>query len=948
MPIRAYCTICSDYFDNSKDVAAIHCGHTFHYECLQWFQTAPSKTCPQCRKQNELDRIRVLLSTKESEWRESQKIIDSLRETVNQRNTTLESLKRSLEEKEMLCSTLRKQMKYLENQQNETKSAKEETRRLRTKMKTFESLDLLLQGQRGEVEAMIRDMGVGQSAVEQLSIYCVSLKKEYENLKTNHRTSNEMTEKLKRELFSSNSKLDKAVLELNRTKDDLKAAQQELVNADKQITSLKKKVEFLQKTLSTPSRTNEAISRLVFESPAPVQLKQPCLRRPMNSEDIDLNMTFDISTPEDLNKKPVTAPSKKIRLEATQSASSQPAKYSIENKSAKGKEAEEDIVLAPFLSNSLLFRKNTFGSLLDPLRGKGGARPWYVLGHEAMRRMKEADVLVSGMRGLGVEIAKNIILAGVKSVTVHDEGHTQWGDLSSQVVVLTNTSLEEQLWIGSFCHSTGIKFIVADTRGLCGQLFCDFGDKFQVTDPDGEQPLSAMVVHISKFFLREGDVGQNRAESCESQLAELNVYVPVTSYTGSLSEDILSAFQVVVLTNTSLEEQLRIGSFCHSRGIKFIVADTRGLCGQLFCDFGDKFQVTDPDGEQPLSAMVVHISKGNPGVVTCSDEERHGLQDGDHVTFSEIHGMTELNKHEPIEIRFLDFSKVERHCTFHIAFQALHRFIKETGRLPKPRGQADAEKLVAMARTLNQEAPSTLQREQLDESAVRKLALGAAGDLSPINAFIGGVAAQEVMKACSGKFTPLKQWLYFDALECLPEENEELTLTEETCAPRGCRYDGQIAVFGSAFQEKLAGLKYFMSKQIAGKIIPAIATTTAAVVGLVCLELYKVIQGHKKMSSYRSSYINLAVPSCNLWEPTPARTHKSKQIAGKIIPAIATTTAAVVGLVCLELYKVIQGHKKMSSYRSSYINLAVPSCNLWEPTPARTHKGTKSSPVHPK
>uniref|UniRef100_A0A670YLM6 RING-type domain-containing protein n=1 Tax=Pseudonaja textilis TaxID=8673 RepID=A0A670YLM6_PSETE len=52
MPIRAHCTICSDFFDNKTDVAAIHCGHIFHHLCLiQWFDTAPNRTCPQCRIQ---------------------------------------------------------------------------------------------------------------------------------------------------------------------------------------------------------------------------------------------------------------------------------------------------------------------------------------------------------------------------------------------------------------------------------------------------------------------------------------------------------------------------------------------------------------------------------------------------------------------------------------------------------------------------------------------------------------------------------------------------------------------------------------------------------------------------------------------------------------------------------------------------------------------------------
>ncbi|XP_007565675.1 E3 ubiquitin-protein ligase TRAIP [Poecilia formosa] len=405
MPIRAHCTICSDFFDHDRDVSAIHCGHTFHYECLlQWFQTAPTKTCPQCRKQvstrhiinklffdiggggeegspdpeslqNEVDRMKALLSSRDRDWREKQKVMDGLKDTVNKQRRDLDAMRKEVMDKEMVCVALKKQMVYLETQQNEIQAAKEEVRRLRGKMKTFESLDMLLQGQRGEVESMITDMGVSQGAVEQLSIYCISLKKEYDNLKGSLKSSNDMCEKLKREVLSSNSKLQKASLEALQLKEELKSLQKDLAGADKEISSLKKKVEFLQKTLSTPTRANEALGRLIFESPAPLELKPPHLHQPAHGDDIDLNMTYDIATPDDASKRPAQVPSKKMRLERPGTSSSKRG----EKLSSLSK--NEDSALYPFLRNSLLFRKKTFGSMLEP--------------------QKKAGVLQTGYDGLG-------------------------------------------------------------------------------------------------------------------------------------------------------------------------------------------------------------------------------------------------------------------------------------------------------------------------------------------------------------------------------------------------------------------------------------------------------------------------------------------------------------------------------------------------------------------
>ena len=73
------------------------------------------------------------------------------------------------------------------------------------------------------------------------------------------------------------------------------------------------------------------------------------------------------------------------------------------------------------------------------------SRQLYVMGREGQRRMATSDVLLIGLDGVGVEVAKNVILAGVKSVTLLDDTPASWMDMGAQFYV-SEASLGKPRW----------------------------------------------------------------------------------------------------------------------------------------------------------------------------------------------------------------------------------------------------------------------------------------------------------------------------------------------------------------------------------------------------------------------------------------------------------------------------------------------------------------------
>eukprot|EP00466_Bigelowiella_natans_P014476 jgi/Bigna1/33736/e_gw1.3.9.1 len=412
-----------------------------------------------------------------------------------------------------------------------------------------------------------------------------------------------------------------------------------------------------------------------------------------------------------------------------------------------------------------------------------------VYGERMIKKLKTMKVAVFGLRGSGIETAKNLLLAGPHTVMVHDDELVQAVDLGAN------------------------------------------------------------------FYLNESDVGKPRGTACEKELADINPNTYFSVHTGEITADLLKQYSTVVFTDLQsqwpLSKLIEFDKICTENGTKFIWSGIFGMHTSIFSNFGKKHEIFDKDGAPERSIVVtsvesvpapyekiddfllahlpsyfddsgnvdtykygekatsinatfeIKVHRRNPRTFFIGDISELGsyVQGGigsqKKVSVWMDYESLEQQLYAPtIEKGVQNFMKFGVSTMLHTGLVALMQFHEAKRELPALLDKADADKVVQYAKKLAEEKGMAL-----DEALMTKMAKFARTETNAIAAINGGIVAQEAMKQ-TGKYTPINQFIHFDAFELVGDGGK---------GDRKDRYGHYATLFGEEFVEKAHKSNYFLA-----------------------------------------------------------------------------------------------------------------------------------------
>lgn len=399
------------------------------------------------------------------------------------------------------------------------------------------------------------------------------------------------------------------------------------------------------------------------------------------------------------------------------------------------------------------------------------SRQSYSIGQDAQTKLSNASILVIGYNTLAQEIIRNLALIGVAKIDI----------FVNKKILKQNVS------------TTGLYYpITNDTIPL---------DDLRKLNP---------TIQIECVNILDED---NELEK----------------------KKIISHYNLVILTNSVIDDAMDINRLTHKFGIPFIMCGTYGLMGYIFNDWGENFNIGDLDGETSEPLILESI---NDRLLKFRDE--HKLSQGDTIIVSNSMGEeTELvvhRKKSPLIVELKetpsqnknDYQKIlrkkisqtfnfeslkknidnpthivsdwsvgiDRSNLLHKLHLAMDKYLSDFGELPKPWSIPDWE-------VFNDKYLLKTNNNHLTNSETlisKKFCFTLRGDVLPICSIIGGIVSHEVFKVLAHKYIPIQQWYYMDCLDLILDSEIE-THTDYTCRnyKTKTKYDGLVNVFGKRF-----------------------------------------------------------------------------------------------------------------------------------------------------
>ena len=363
-------------------------------------------------------------------------------------------------------------------------------------------------------------------------------------------------------------------------------------------------------------------------------------------------------------------------------------------------------------------------------------------GVEAQKKLRGSNVLLIGLNGLGSEIVKNLVLAGIKSLTVFDHQQVSHGDSLNNL--FSQQSIGQNRAVAS---EANIKILNPNVSVVC-----------QVAD-------------IREILERKGEL-QTILES--------------------------SDIHIVILNNADKKTAIEVNRVTREAKKLFYFTGSFGMFGFAFNDFGEKFEymsevkksvrkeieVKDEDNDSVqgssfkdndiiYSGEVASQGKeegedGNPSPtkkIKLNDEtKKKENEEQEDKTYYEKKEMEYIPLETALAVKAgkVGVGLTNKSNPIILLMHILLDFAEEYGHFPKDRSDIPTLELIEN---------KVMEKLGLGDIVLKKLKdLNYTdyiyGELSAISSIVGGVVGQDVIRGVTNKETPLRNVFLFNGIDC--------------------------------------------------------------------------------------------------------------------------------------------------------------------------------------